>query len=287
METVQMQIHNMAMDWSSQVQNRLKNCDGNLLTFLRSPINDNDVEEYTALSTKYNVSVDNPIYADLINLRACSRAESDCAKCIKKSGNCYKISLRVLDNRIKCVRTLCNNTLVDEIIRRADVPLKFRNVRISDWEINEYNFTATQVAFDSVHNNKGLFISGKAGCGKTMLCSIVINERAYMNKRSHFYTVTDLLDELRDFDNPLRRAEKLKSVQTCPCLVIDDLGAEYQTEWVASMLFSILDARYKKDLMTIINSNFSLDYLCDRIKGYHGERIVRRIKALCDVTSIN
>lgn len=258
-----------------------------MIGFLQVPLNKaEDITEYQELSTKYGVSVSRPVQADLINLRSLSRAEENCKKCIKKTGNCYKLSVCVKDDRIKCVRTLCNNVLVEEIISRAEVPLKFRKARFKDFRIDEFNFAAVDTAGDSIQKGKGFFVSGKAGCGKTMLCSIVINERAYMNKRSHFYTVTDLLDELRDFDNPLKRAEKLQSVKTCPCLVIDDLGAEFQTDWVASTLFSILDARYKKDLMTIINSNFTLDYLTERIKGYHGERIVRRIKELCTVTAI-
>lgn len=262
------------------------------LNFLYKELNDeDDIAEYTMLSTKYNVSVDNPIYADLINLRSANSRNDKCVKCtgnaFRTNSACYKTSIKVVDGRIKNFEELCSVVFADTIIARADVPLKFRKCRMTDWRIDEHNISATENMHAALKNAKGLFISGKAGCGKTMLCSILINERAYLNKPSHFYTVTDLLDELRDFDNPLRRAEKLKSVQTCPCLVIDDLGAEYQTEWVASMLFSILDARYKKDLMTVINSNFNLDYLCDRIKGYHGDRIVRRIKALCNVTSIN
>lgn len=288
METkVQTEIHNMSMDWSAQVQQVSKNFRGDLLSFLYQPITKSDeLEEFETLSKKYDVNVIAPIQADLINLRSAFKADEKCKACTVKVENCYRYGVNVVDGRIKTVRTLCIDTYASKLIRLADVPLKFRNKRIADWTVTDSNMEASLNAFNAMTNGTGLFISGNAGCGKTMLSSIIINERAYLNKPSHFYTVTDLLEDLRDFDNPLRRAEKLRSVQTTPCLVIDDLGAEYQTEWVASTLFSILDARYKNELMTVINSNFSLDYISTRIKGYHGERIVRRIRELCAVTMI-
>lgn len=287
MDNPQVQIHNMTMDWSVQVAQVSKKLEGGLLNFLYQPLkSDDDLAEFKALTEKYDVNVIAPVQADLINLRSAFKADEKCKLCTGKSENCYRYGVNVVDGRIKTVRTLCIDTYASKLIRLADVPNKFINKRITDWITTDSNSAATNYAMNSISNGTGLFISGNAGCGKTMLCSIIINERAYKNKRSHFYTVTDLLDELRDFDNPLRRAEKMRLLQTTPCLVIDDLGAEYQTEWVASTLFSILDTRYKNDLMTVINSNFSLDYISTRIKGYHGERIVRRIRELCAVTEI-
>lgn len=288
METkVQTEIHNMTMDWSQQVQQVSKKFSGGLLSFLYQSITKSDeLEEFETLSKKYDVNVIAPIQADLINLRCMAMKAEECKRCIEKSNDCYRLDVQVVDGRVKIVRSLCIDTYASKLIRLADVPLKFRNTRLADWTTTDSNISATECAMDSIKSGTGLFISGSAGCGKTMLSSIIINERAYLNKRSHFYTVTDLLEDLRDFDNPVRRAEKLKSVQTTPCLVIDDLGAEFQTEWVASTLFSILDARYKNELMTIINSNFDLNVLAARIKGYHAERIIRRICELCVVTMI-
>lgn len=264
-----------------------KKFSGGLLSFLYQPITKSDeLEEFETLSKKYDVNVIAPIQADLVNLRCMAMKAEECKRCIDKSNDCYRLDVQVVDGRVKIARTLCIDTYASKLIRLADVPLKFRDKRTADWTVTSANSDATECAVNSIKNGTGLFISGNAGCGKTMLSSIIINERAYKNKASHFYTVTDLLEDLRDFDNPVRRAEKLRSVQTTPCLVIDDLGAEFQTEWVASTLFSILDARYKNELMTIINSNFSLDYISTRIKGYHGERIVRRIRELCAVTMI-
>lgn len=181
----------------------------------------------------------------------------------------------------------CPIRAAKRIIKSAQVPVKFCNCRIEDFQDHSSNGVISRHIESVIYNNVGIYIHGAPGTGKTMLSSIIINERAYDNRRSHFYTVTDLIADLQDFDNPLRRDEKLSKVQSTPCLVIDDLGAEHVTNWVSTTLFSILDTRYKDNLQTIINSNFPIDELCERYPGYHGERISRRIKAMCTPIYVN
>lgn len=281
---------NMAenINWTPIIQKMTQNQQGNyFLDFLYSPLNDAEMIDFFTLASKFKVDVDNPCKADLINLNAANRSVADCAACDKtKSGACYKIGVAVIDGRIKTVKSLCKDEFAEKIIRNSDEPLKFRAVLSRDWKVTSANKQAAVFAAKSIREGNGLFICGAAGTGKTMLSCIIINERALMGKTALFYTVTDMLEDLKDFSNNLLRLEKMKKLQSCPCLVIDDLGAEYTSDWVSSTLFSILDARYKKDLMTVINSNFSLDKLASRYSDYHGERIVRRIKELCAVCSI-
>ncbi len=259
-----------------------------LLTFLREPLKDDDIAEFNDLCAKCGVAVEfAPIYADLINLRAVRRSQIDCEGCTRTSNRaCYKYIAEVYENRVKCRRQVCNDVVATQIINRSGIPDIFKKCRTRDWKVNPSNNATTIAAIAAIRDNKGLFVSGRAGTGKTLLSSIIVNERAYMGKASWFFTVTSLLEDLRDFSDKLSRDTKFQKVCSCKCLVIDDLGAEYVSDWVSSTLFMILDERYKRNLQTIINSNFDLNVLAARYSDYHGERIVRRIQALCTIANI-
>lgn len=260
-----------------------------LVKELYTPINESDVDEFNALSLKFGLSVPSPCRADLINLRVAELSRNMCATCSAISATnyaCDKVELHVEGTRIKARRVPCFKPRSKAVVDISSIPRKFSNITGESWNITNQNSNATNAAFNSITSGKGLYLFGNVGTGKTMLCCIIIIERAKFGKPSLFYTVTDLLEDLRDFDNPLARAEKLRKVKSVQCLVIDDLGAEYSTDWVASSLFTILDARYKANLQTVINSNFTLDGLKSRYKGYNGERLVRRISELCNVVKI-
>lgn len=249
---------------------------------LASPLDKPFVDDFVAVCRAIGISpVDNPTKADYINAMACWRSAQDCAKCNVARAGCSRNVVNIVEGRVKCTKTACFEFEAREYIRRADVPFKFARIRASDVDLSRVNDRVVGALYDCFSSNSGLYLFGAPGTGKTFLSSVIVNERAYKLKPSVFCTVTDMLEDLRDFDNNLRRIEKLNKLKKCSCLVIDDLGAEHQSDWVAATLFDILDSRYKADLQTVINSNFSLDELVSRISGYHAERIARRIVALC------
>lgn len=169
-----------------------------------------------------------------------------------------------------------------KLMRRAGIPARYRNIRAgADFEVTAGNRRAVEAAVACIDDGAGLYVYGAAGAGKTMLVSIIANERARQGKPSLFVTVPDMLEELREFDKPERRAEKLALLYETPCLIVDDLGAERATPWVAESLFRVFNARYNAMLQTIVTSNFSLDKISSRLPDYTGERVVRRIKACC------
>lgn len=223
-----------------------------------------------------------PQYRDYVAFRCYLNQLEKCNHCDGTDIQCTSKQIaRDVSGRIFFLACECPVRAAKRIIKAAQVPVQFRDCRFVDFYDKSADKIIDEKFYDVIYNGLGIYLHGAAGTGKTMLSSIIINERAYDNRRSHFYTVTDLIADLQDFGNPLRREEKLIKVQTCPCLVIDDIGAENVTNWVATTLFSILDTRYKDSLQTIINSNFTIDELCERYPGYHGERISRRIKAMC------
>lgn len=188
---------------------------------------------------------------------------------------------------------------IAEIIKTSKVPKIFRDKSKKDFIITERNENVVQ-CLKAINNNQGFYIYGECGTGKTLLASIIQNERAHQLKNSAFICATDIFHELNPFNsNNEEVARKLSLLKNTPCLIIDDLGVEKPTDRVKQNLFDIINYRYNEELQTIITSNFSLEELGARISGispaeigkkkvadYEGNRIIRRISAICSVIKL-
>lgn len=222
-------------------------------------------------------SPDGVTFGDYSAVRAVITQRQKCANCDGNFDACDSKTLYIQNDIYRIMTVPCPTKNARRLIKLANVPAKFAKCRFEDFKVRALTEEDLLFINDAVRGKRGLYIYGAVGTGKSMLSSIIINERAFDNRRSHFYTVTDMLADLGDYDNPERRNEKLLRVKHTPCLVIDDIGAEYVTKWVSNTLFNILDFRYREGLQTIYNSNFPLDKLCARYEGIMGDRIARRI----------
>lgn len=107
---------------------------------------------------------------------------------------------------------------------------------------------------------KWLALMGARGAGKTHLALAVANERIAAGQVVRFDTAPNLLSELRSrFDAPRGEGKSaddlVRDYSQVSLLVLDDLGAEKQTDWAAEKLFMVLDYRYLHELETVITSN--------------------------------
>lgn len=176
-----------------------------------------------------------------------------------------------------------------DLIKSAKIPKIFTDSRAKNFKITNRNENAATIAIKAITNNSGLFIYGECGTGKTMLASIIANERAELFKSSMFIGAVDIFQELNPYSSDGRTAAIRKSViKNTPCLIIDDLGAEKPSEWTKQILFEIIDYRYREGLQTIITSNFNVDELLSngRLTDYEGKRIIRRIKEICSLIEL-
>lgn len=107
----------------------------------------------------------------------------------------------------------------------------------------------------------GLLLVGPAGVGKTHLVAALLRTLIINNGvRGLFYKLSALLRLMRDSYNPaIQTTERqiLEPVMTCDLLVLDDLGAERLTDWVADVVDQIIDARYSAGLPLIATTNFA------------------------------
>ena len=135
--------------------------------------------------------------------------------------------------------------------------------------------------------NKGLFITGAYGVGKTYLASCIANEIIKNGKSVIFGTLIQLLDFIRDSysDSEVSDKDYLNLYSSVDLLVIDDLGKEKPTEWVLEKLFLIVNNRYNNYLPIVITTNYNRNQLRERLcinKNYSiVDSIISRLYEMC------
>ncbi len=139
-------------------------------------------------------------------------------------------------------------------------------------------FVAT--ATEDLRSATGLFISGRSGLGKTFLCSAICHALAENGIVPLYIVFSDLIADIRatfQGDTPYSENELLEMARKVPVLVLDDLGAEQVTEFVASRLFDIINYRRNEMLPLVISSNLSLG----DVTQVYSERIGSRLGEMC------
>ena len=127
-----------------------------------------------------------------------------------------------------------------------------------------------------------LVLGGPIGCGKTHLCYAVANSFAQDRVTCRFWNVAGLLGAIRSTydqkqagDNSSERVEDM--VNTPTVLILDDLGAEKESDWVAEKLFDIIDRRYSTGKGLMVTTNVSRKDLSPRLQSRFSDKEICRV----------
>ena len=170
----------------------------------------------------------------------------------------------------------------------------FENYKITNKNKNAYENVKKYVnKLIKGTTNKGLFITGAYGVGKTYLASCIANEIIKNGKSVIFGTLIQLLDFIRDSysDSEVSDKDYLNLYSSVDLLVIDDLGKEKPSEWGLEKLFTIINSRYENNLPVIITTNYNQNSLAERL-SLNGEietanSIISRLYEMCYLVKIN
>ena len=76
------------------------------------------------------------------------------------------------------------------------------------------------------------------------------------------------------------KSEIISQMKRFPLMVIDDLGAERQSEYAQEIVYAVVDERYKTRKPLIVTTNLTLDEMNDP-KSMDYKRIYSRIQEMC------
>jgi DNA replication protein DnaC len=105
---------------------------------------------------------------------------------------------------------------------------------------------------------RGLWFDGPVGTGKTSLAILVAKAAKDAGRSYAVYPVPRLLAEIKrtfDRDASDNYMGFFRRLCTVDVLVLDDLGAEKQTEWVLEQLYSIVNERWQDRRSIVVTTN--------------------------------
>ena len=196
------------------------------------------------------------------------------------------------NNVCKCMREL----IVTMNIESSGMGHVIKNQSFDNFDLEWYRKSGEEDYQRMAHNLKvarayasgfgkdarNLLLIGTTGTGKTHLSSAIAREIISRGFDVLYDSAQNILDAFandqfrRDYRSNDLQAEKYLD---CELLIIDDLGAEFVTQFSIAALYNLINTRQNRNLSTIISTNLSAEELAGRYEG----RIYSRIIG-CDYT---
>ena len=111
---------------------------------------------------------------------------------------------------------------------------------------------------EHVEAGRGLWFHGTVGTGKTTLALLVAKAARDAGRSVSVYSMPLLFAELRNTFGEEQRGHAprlLPAALRGGPLVLDDVGAERQTEWVLEQLYSLVNERWQDQRSIVVTSN--------------------------------
>lgn len=125
--------------------------------------------------------------------------------------------------------------------------------------------------------NMGMFIFGEKGTGKSFGAACLANSLIDQGERVLMSTFANI--ERMIFDSHDKNAT-IAEIMSYDFLIIDDFGAERDTEYQREMLFTVIDERYKANKPLILTSNINYQELTQGLNSSVG-RVYDRVIEMC------
>jgi len=105
------------------------------------------------------------------------------------------------------------------------------------------------------------FMSGQPGCGKTLLCTAMLNRFLERGKSARYFLWREDGTRLKALAGDAMYHEAIEPYKTCEVLYIDDLFKGAVTQGDLHLAFELLNHRYLAGSITILSSEKSVSEL--------------------------
>lgn len=214
-----------------------------------------------------------------------------CSVCHRKTQTRIRIDALGIDKVVRCICD-CKNREIDEYERQKKIKEKkqqcFRGTDMTDWTFENDDRKNARISdamirytdnFDEfLRDGKGLLFFGSVGTGKTYYAACIANrliEKGYRVKFTNFATLTNEIQATFEGKQAV-----IDDLNRYPLLIIDDLGAERNSEFMQEMVFNIIDGRYRAGLPLIITTNLTAEEI-KKPQDVRCSRIYDRILEMC------
>lgn len=180
---------------------------------------------------------------------------------------------KAAEKEMRRLDELCKACIPDEKHRRstfaADDGRAPEAVAAARWYVENFSQLYTE--------NKGLMFIGDRGTGKTFAACCIANAIIYTNRRVFVRKMLSLLNDVGNFDT---RAAALDDIAKPDLLILDDFGVTKNSEHNISLLYEIIDTRYRSNKPLIITTNLGTNELKNPPSMELG-RIYDRVIEMC------
>ncbi len=124
-------------------------------------------------------------------------------------------------------------------------------------------------------DSQSLYFFGRTGLGKTHLSLAIANEAIKKGYNVIYGSVIGFLNKMER--EKFGRAETFETEDIlidADLLILDDLGAEFQTTFTTSAIYNLINSRNARGVPTIISSNLSIKELKERYPESVASRII-------------
>jgi DNA replication protein DnaC len=172
------------------------------------------------------------------------------------------------------------------------LPPAYLCANIYTFKVDEYNKLVyeklkvlTDQIVERVDEGINVAILGKlCGSGKTFSAATILNHYIYKtclekfdyeNPLGMYISYSQLMNDLRNFDDNEDAQLLFEQIKNVPLLLIDDIGAGILSRFTREQTYLLLDYRFNNMLSTIITSNYNLTEL--ESEDILGPRTVSRL----------
>ncbi|MGD6816814.1 primosomal protein DnaI [Metabacillus sp. 84] len=186
----------------------------------------------------------------------------------------------------------------ESLIKSLYIPKDVLQAQFQDIEFDDHSrvkvFGLIKEFMEAVNQNsrqKGIYLHGAFGVGKTYIMGAIANELAHQGVPSMLVYLPEFMRELKNSIQDSTLEEKMDAVKKVKVLMLDDIGAESMSSWTRDEILGvILQYRMTENLPTFFTSNFDLKELEHHLSyTQRGEeekvkaaRIIERMKYLAD-----